>query len=411
MDKLIEANLYRNQLITINGKLVERYNTCLQTLGFKETLLNTFSIDGLGWSPEIAEERQNMHYLNNGDANPHAILITPRQKDIPVYMPFHSFDKKMMKFVFDTYDAQIKDITRDQAICIDFDQDIDTFYEPLDILKYQEISIGFRITNNIVTHQKTQFDLINNFRQGHNFIDESMHEQLLESAKSYGDLRHRNFIMSAIAFDVDSFYSKAFGGVYVLREFITPIVIFRDKENYNEAIKDVVHDILIYHVGQPELVTKLRDHMILECDLRKEVQSERYLRIKKFELYQHLDVVEHSFLEILDDKMLFKSYLNKLSVEDRKKVMCVERYLDKLESSNAYKIADLVDDEIYFSLHRPHSSLTNDQKDLIWKLLVNISAKDILYLFWYDKSKFHDAFVQWKPTFKDWAVKTISNNI
>ena len=84
MQKLKQAKLYRNELIPVSGKLVERYNKCLVKLGFTETKLKTFSIDGIGWSPEIAEEKKELHYLNNGESNPHGIIITPLQKGKPV---------------------------------------------------------------------------------------------------------------------------------------------------------------------------------------------------------------------------------------------------------------------------------------------------------------------------------------
>ena len=64
MQKLKEANLYRSELIPISGKLVERYNRCLEQLGFKKTKLKTFSIDGLGWSPEIAEEKNDQSFFS-----------------------------------------------------------------------------------------------------------------------------------------------------------------------------------------------------------------------------------------------------------------------------------------------------------------------------------------------------------
>ena len=116
MNKLKQANLYRSELIPVSGKLVERYNKCLIKLGFTTTKLTNFHIDGIGWSPEIAEEKKNLHYLNNGEANPHAILITPLQKGKPVYVPFHTFDREMMQHVFRTHNQKINDITRDSAI-------------------------------------------------------------------------------------------------------------------------------------------------------------------------------------------------------------------------------------------------------------------------------------------------------
>ena len=108
MDKLKSSNLYLNELIPVSGKLVERYNNCLETLGFTKTKLKTFSIDGIGWSPEIAEEKDDVNYLNHGDANSHGILISPLQRGKPVYLPFHSFDRDMMKHVFRTHHNQNK---------------------------------------------------------------------------------------------------------------------------------------------------------------------------------------------------------------------------------------------------------------------------------------------------------------
>ncbi len=411
MQKLKAANLYRSELIPISGKLVERYNKCLLKLGFTETKLISFSIDGLGWSPEIAEEKDDMHYLNNGEANPHAIIISPLQKGKPVYVPFNTFDREMMQHVFRTHGNKINDITRDSAICIDFDQGIDAFYEPLDVLKYGIIYINFHLIDNLDAVQKTQLQLIDKFKSGNNFIDENLHKQLLESAKKYGDLRDRDLELHSIQFTTNSFFTEAFGGVYVLRDFISNIVVFEDIKWYKEAIKDTTYDVLIYHIAQPELLEKLRDHLIIECDLEEVVKTENYQRVKKYEFAQALKNTQHPIKDILNDAILFKSYLNKLDIETRKKVMSVELYLEKLENSNQYKIADIVDAKLFEALHKPHSSLDVKHQDLIWKLLVNISPKDILYLYWYDKEAFYKIYDTWDESLKDWVIETISNNI
>ena len=411
MQKLKDANLFRSELIPVSGKLVERYNKCLKTLGFKETKLKSFSIDGVGWSPEVAEEKKDMQYLNHGDANPHGIIISPLQKGKPVYLPFHSFDREMMQHVFRTHGQKINDITRDSAICIDFDQDIDVFYEPLDVLKYDDVSITFRLIDNLADVQKKQLKLVDKFKTANNFIDEDLHQQLLESAQTYGDLRERDLSLHSLNFSTGSFFTRAFDGVYLLRDFIKPIVVFESKEVYKEAIKDTIHDVLIYHISQPELVDKLKDHIIIECDLDAVVKTPNYDRIKKFELAQFLKDTEHPLKDILNAKTLFKSYLNKIDIKARKQVMSVELYLEKLERSNAYKIEDIVDQSLYFALHQPHSSLSSEHRDLIHKLLINISPKDVLFLYWYDKEQFYKSYQTWDDSFKDWVIERISNNI
>ena len=411
MQKLKDANLFRSELIPVSGKLVERYNKCLKTLGFKETKLKSFSIDGVGWSPEVAEEKKDMQYLNHGDANPHGIIISPLQKGKPVYLPFHSFDREMMQHVFRTHGQKINDITRDSAICIDFDQDIDVFYEPLDVLKYDDVSITFRLIDNLADVQKKQLKLVDKFKTANNFIDEDLHQQLLESAQTYGDLRERDLSLHSLNFSTGSFFTRAFDGVYLLRDFIKPIVVFESMEVYKEAIKDTIHDVLIYHISQPELVDKLKDHIIIECDLDAVVKTPNYDRIKKFELSQFLKDTEHPLKDILNGKTLFKSYLNKIDIKARKQVMSVELYLEKLERSNAYKIEDIVDQSLYFALHQPHSSLSSEHRDLIHKLLINISPKDVLFLYWYDKEQFYKSYQTWDDSFKDWVIERISNNI
>jgi hypothetical protein len=365
----------------------------------------------MGWSPEIAEEKKEVHYLNNGDANPHGIIISPLQKEKPVYEPFHTFDRDMMKYVFKIHDEKINNITRDCAICLDFDQDIDAFYEPLDVLKYNKVSISFHLIDKLDEIQKQQLELIEIFNRGNNFIDEDLHEQLITSAKTYGDLRNRDLELHTLQFETDSFYTKAFKGVYILRNFITPIVVFEDNKWYKEAIKDTNYDVLIYHILQDELMEKLRDHVIIESDLEAVVKTKRYERIKKFEMSQYLKKTQHPVKDILNDSILYKSYLNKLEIEARKKVMSVERYLEKLEISNQYKIADIVDLKMYEALHEPHSSLQAKHQDLIWKLLINVSPKDVLYWYWYDKEAFYSSYKNWNESFKDWAIETISNNI
>lgn len=411
MQKLKAANLYRSELIPISGKLVDRYNQCLKKLGFIETKLKKFSIDGIGWSPEVAEEKDDQYYLSNGESNPHGIIISPLQNNKPVYLPNHTFDREMMQHIFKTYGNKINDITRDSAICIDFDQRIDAFYEPLDVLKYNTIHINFHLMNNLYHQQQEQFALIEKFKHGHNFIDEDIHSELLESAKTYGDLRQRDLDLPAIDFKVNSFYTRSFGGVFVLRDFISPILVFENEKWYKEAIKDTIHDVIIFHISQPELMDKLRDHIIIAYDLEEIVTTKRYDRIKKFEFAQHLNKTQHPIKDILNDQLLFKSYLNKIDIEARKKVMSVERYLEKLETSNQYKISDIVDDDLFDAMHEPHSSLHPKHQDLVWKLLVNISPKDVLFLYWYDKQEFYKLYETWEDSLQDWVIEVIRNNI
>ncbi|MFL0072558.1 DUF6638 family protein [Tenacibaculum maritimum] len=411
MQKLKKASLYRGELVFISGELVERYNKCLLMLGLSETTLASFYIDGIGWSPEVAEEKKSTYYLNNGDANPHCIIVTPLQKGLPVYNPFHSFDKDLMKLVFKTYGEKIQDITRDSAICVDFDQEIDVFYTPLDILKYRDITICFRLIDDLDQAKEEQLKLIETFHEENNFINENIHQQLLDSGKRYGDLRDRDLTLEKITFKTDSFYTKAFGGIYLLRDFLDPILVFEEEKTYKEAVKDTEYQVLMYHISHTELIEKLRDHLIIECDLEEKMTLKRYERIKKFIFSKYLKNTRHPIETILEDEMLFKSYLNKISIEARKEVMSVDRYLEKIKKDTKVQMHDIIDREIYFSLHKPHSSLGVKDQDLVWKLLVNIAPNDVLFLYWYEKEQFYKKYLNWSESMQNWVITTINKNI
>jgi hypothetical protein len=112
-----------------------------------------------------------------------------------------------------------------------------------------------------------------------------------------------------------------------LRNFISPILIFEDKEAYKVAINDTTFDVLMFHISQPELMTQLKDHLIIECNLTAEVDSKRYERIKKFIFSKYLKDTQHP---IKDLKILCHlKLLNKIDLEAQ--VLSVERYLEKTD--------------------------------------------------------------------------------
>lgn len=410
-DKLKEAGLFGGALVSVSGSLAARYNDCLALLGMEPTQLTEFSVDGMGWSPEIAEEKKSPYYLNIGEANINAIIISPEQEGKPVHKPFHSFDRDIMEAVFTAYGHEIRDITKNAAICVQLDQHMDAYYAPFDLLQYTKLQLQFTVTHGLPEKQKEQLKLIDTFEKGNNFIDLQLHEQLLESAKKYGDLRKRKLQLDPITLDIGSFYTKAFGGIFVLRDFITDILVFESLELFQNAIKDTVHDVSLYHVSHHELTAALVNQLIAEFNIKKASESERYARIKKQFFIEYLpkDVMQ-PINEILDNPFLFKKYLNELDTETQKKILSVEIYNQRKQVERDLNLEDVVDPDYAKALLEPHSSLEEEQKELVWKLLTKMIPKDPLYLYWYNKEQFYDAFKTWPESYQDWVIDCILNN-
>lgn len=411
MEKLKAAGLYGGALVTVSGSIVERYNACLAILGLQPTSLKRFAIDGMGWSPEIAEEKDNNHYLNIGEANPNAIIISPEQEGKPVHMPFHSFDRDVMIAVFDAYRIQIRDITKDSAIVVHLDQEIDTYYEPFDLLRYTKISVHFNLLDDLDKKQAEQLALIAKFEAETNFIDRQIHQELLASAKAYGDLRHRKLQLPPITLPIRSFYTKAFGGIFVLRDFMTDIIVFEEETLFKKAIDNTAHDVNLFHISHHELAVQLVSQGIAEFDIKKAAKTDRYDRIKKHIFTEHLEKTEHPLPEILESHLLFKKYLNTLDTDIRKKIMSVELYNQRKIVERDLKIEDVVDLQYTQALLEPHSKLEEEHRELIWRLLCKIVPKDPLHLYWYEKEAFYNAFKTWKPDYQDWVISLILDHI
>lgn len=410
MDKLTAAGLFGRELVEVSGSLAERYNGCLHMLGVEPTELKRFHVDGMGWSPEIASEKSNAYYLNFGQANSNAILISPEQEGNPVHMPFHSFDRDIMTTVFAAYAKEIRDITKDSAICIHFDQHIDTYYEPFDLLRYTQLTLSFRILNDLGKKQKEQLELVDTFNSGNNFINRDIHNKLLDSAKKYGDLRGRKLELEPLQLKIGSFYTKAFGGIFVLRDFINDIIVFESEETFKNAMKDTVHDVTLFHIDHNELTATLVNHLIAEFDIKKAAKTKRYERIKKHLFVRELKECKHPWSEVLESPMLFKRYLNELDIETKKRLMSVELYNQRKIVERDLKMDDVVDTVYMKALLQPHSSLEDEQKELIWKLLTKIMPVDPLHLYWYDKKQFYETYLTWPEGYQDWVIDRILKN-
>lgn len=289
MEKLKETGLFGGELVSLTGALARRYNESLAMMGIPPTALTNFSIDAMGWSPEIASEKKNNYYLNIGDANVNAIIISPDQENKPVYMPAHSFDRNLMNAVFVAYGKEIRDITKDAALCLHLDQKIDSFYESFDLLRYDTITVNFRLLNKLDVKQSEQLSLIRKFNSENNFMDRELHNKIIESAQTYGDLRDRKLSLEPLSVKVKSFYTKSFSGVFILRDFIKDIMIFESEAEFKKAIKNEAFDGLLFHKDHNELITTLVRHLILEGNLKKALRTPRYERIKKhifFSIYR-----------------------------------------------------------------------------------------------------------------------------
>lgn len=408
MEILKQEELFGKGLIPVNTpELVDRYNACLADIGLEPTELEEFSIDGMGWSPEIAAEKADNFYLSHGGANQFGIILTPEQYKKPVYFPFHSFTRNLMKEVFDRYLRHIADITRETGIWLDIDQDLSHYLSPMDLLMVDSILIHPFTVSRIMDAARNQRELIRKFTDTDGWFDPGFRKQIIDSAKKYGDLRYRSLIIPDIPFtDTRSFYTMAFEGVYLFRDILqqeNSMLILENKE----LIKALGDDIKgVYAIDDPMLISNLIRERLVRIGLKYYQEHPDILDIKRECIF--VDILSEQHPDINYDELslgLKKRFVRQLTDYLPKEFFEVERLSKQIRSGRLSRGRQSL--EMMKILMHPEPGLPESVKDIVWQLITEIKPLDVTLLYTYNKSKFFELYQDWSLCKKNWAVKLI----
>lgn len=395
-------------MLPVTGSLVERYNACLEDIGLEKTSLESFHVDGWGWSPEIAEERANKFYLSHlGVANPYAILISPEQRNKPIYFQYHSFDSHMMKGVWEDAGDQIADLTTTSAIWIDIDQEISAYREPQDLLMIDAITLRFNSAGGIMEAASGQRDLVHQFlNKRMAWADLDLHKQIIESVKQHGDLRFRSVEIPDMPYThTRCFYTRAFGGLFSFRDLPSgkPVLVMLDNELAPNSDSSGSH--LEFHIDDPQLLQVLAEEKLIDLSWQIYQNDLSPLFRLKDALLAHAIAAEDPEVDIVamkpGDK---KKWMLKLSQQGKIDPAYIELERLILKAQRGQEI-DL--NKLSLNLTRmlthPHRSLTETAWTAVRQLLLKIAPWDLQRLYNYDKEQFVETYRHWPENLKAWA--------
>jgi hypothetical protein len=383
--------------------LVKRYNEALETLGLQPTGLANFHIDGRGWSPEIALEQDN-HYLSHGPESLLAIILSPEQRTIPIYTPLTSFDKDVFQRYSEQYSSQIADFTKSVALCLELDHTPREYKTLADVASFQSVTVKTTAGSfgSGATEQQT---LITKFLDDENaWFDRSLREQIIASAKRYGDLRGRASLPAPfVVNDVSSFYINILGGVYVISpNRNSRYVILEDKTQVPSRQR------YIYHIQDTKLLPRFLEDKLLDV-------SEDFYRKEPKRLIQKYDALVADALFQLEPELDF----TKLTATQRKQrlkmyagdlpsvIAELEGFMHKLSEGAKLRSDDLSRDLILVLLH-PHPDLNQQAQDVLWQFLtkvqsVRVEPLDIAQLYQKDLAYFFELYEGWSSQRQVWA--------
>jgi hypothetical protein len=412
MEKLHEAMLIDEGLTPINSELmVKRYNDCLTTMGFSPTGLDNFRIDALGWSPEIALEKGDRFYMSHGEANQFAIVMRPAQCNKPVYHAYYSFSRDLMEDFFIRYQQQITQVTKSTAIWLDMDQDITSYENPYDLLMIDSFVVRVETLSGISGHAEHQRALAHKFMHTpEGWFDPGLRAKIIESAASHGDLRYKNVVLKDYHFtDLRSFYTAAFGGMYVLRDVCGDrdyLLIFLDE---SQARTYGATDPNVFYIQDPNLLALLRSENILRDRLsyyRKYPDTMEFIRECML-----VDAISYEYPDIRIVELSSgqkKKYARELNPLLPDSFAELERLIRRLRSDTPPSSKSL-SPELSTSLLYPDLNLPVPLRRILRHMLCELNPLDVMKLYIYHKEKFLEDYKNWPESKQRWAIDEIKS--
>lgn len=411
MNRLLNAELFGAGLIAVNTpEMVDRYNNCLREIGLDETSLEYFHIDGIGWSPEISNEKGSEYYLSHGIANQLAIVITPAQGFKPIYFPYNSFDRQLMERYFSVNDKQVRDITALSSIWLDIEQGLSRYEKPSDLLLLRSIVV-YSNAGGLIKTDKEQTALINEVGgEGLGWMDSEKRRQLLANASKFGDLRRCNSNIPKLDFrNLDCFFTKAFGGTFVFRNISSDkaLIVLRNEKEYAAFSK--TYDNL-YCVSDEKLIDLLFQENLIEVNLEWYRNNLSILK-EKLE-YFVVEAITKAEPDI-DITALTPAQIKKRIVRVVDAIPDIyfemERLIKHLELGDKLPAGDSLPQGTQRFLMRPVHNLPFEQRAVVWHLICCIDPFDIFRLYISDKENFFTQYAGWPTAKQGWVVNMIKN--
>ena len=411
-DLLREHGLYGGGLVEVDSPLlVGRYNQCLAEIGEKPTALKKFSIDGRGWSSEIAAEKQNPAYLSHGGAMQYAILLTPDQIGKPVYKPYFSFERAVLAYLFKQAGDAIARITNKTGLWLQIDPGFSQIQQVGDLAMVNSVDVVLEDPEHLVQAAEDQQKLVAQFLSEKDaWTDASLRAKLVASGQAFGDLRFApSFRVSYQYTDTACFYTPQFGGTFVFRGFpgsknllVTGDEKLAEQEQANCKIASFSKQSLLKRFTKMGLIEIPIDWY------RKNIRVLEELREGLL-----VAVIYKDGKSKIDFSQLNKAQCERCAMDYRDKLppefSLLERLIKRLENKDSVDVQHLPL-SMKWILARPVEGLPIYIMETVAKLICRIAPVRVATQFAYDKEEFFTAFGLWPEAKKQWAVKTLISN-
>lgn len=265
-------------MTTYDREFIDRYIMALRSIGITHMPeLNLLSIDYRGFSSEIAASLDNENYLKN-----RRIILSEEQiiEGTATNDVFEMTAYKSMQKSLERYREML--LHTPLIITVEHLQSI----EELILQKHHfVVSVPYEVQKK----KNEQLKKLASGLQGENIISLHFYQDVLESIQTHGDVRGVPSEELRVSFSLpQSFYTSAFGGVYVLQyEGMTPLVIWRDEISFQKM--KGYESVLLNTASSQDVIDGLRSRGLIRIAYQKQQMKKSMQHILQ-QAYQKADL-------------------------------------------------------------------------------------------------------------------------
>ncbi|GAK49751.1 hypothetical protein U14_00975 [Candidatus Moduliflexus flocculans] len=230
------------KLFVVSGDLVENYNRVLEQVISKRTQTQSFHIDKRGESPEL-EKEFGENYLQSGPSHRYCLIVSPEQSDADLIHKEFSFDDDILNDIYKNFLSGISLATRVDGLFGELDDHVNAYETFEDLLQITHVHLELHTPSKFLSTARTLLEYAEQLKKQPNLLLENDSEHLRKMLKlvgEVGDVRGYDLRPIEATKELDTFYSRLFGGV----------AVFRNAENRSPLpAKQVDQEHLLYDLS------------------------------------------------------------------------------------------------------------------------------------------------------------------
>jgi len=409
MERLIDNALIYGSMMTVDAPhMIERYNWALTEFGLPKTERDSFVVDAAGYSPEIAEDLGDEDYLDPGGINRRFIILSPEQETLPVISSNFSTTAELMSAFYRTNSESLKILTLKDVVLGEIEDSTYRVNDISDILSIRQVEFKLKTSQRLIEKARRLNMLIDRFyTSADGWKDDDLLHEILDLSRICGDTRYNAILPRHTLFNLKSFWTSHFGGIFVFNEGQGEATVIGPGGSNTMPAKTPGMKRFIA-IDDAEAV-----HAFLDETGRLEPFNQAWLEKTDLIASRSDILVRTAMLE--DDPDLDVVSLSEVAVKN-----WINGHIDRLYTDGSFpffnKLQKKLRNRAYVDLYGVDARhvlqvvrATPGHRDqvLVNRLLTHYAPYDFLSRFILDKQAFYDAYRTWSDRHQEYAVETI----